>query len=116
MDKTKKVMAGISSTVLMLGLVGCGSELETAPLPEDSYCTEWEWDYDDGVWECDDFDSHYYGHSYYGGRYFKTKSDLYKSKDYMAYKNSSSFLGSSVTDSSIKKSSGFGSGVKSFGG
>ncbi len=111
MSKTRKVMVGISSTVLMLGLTGCGSEAqELPPIPENTGCSDWEWDYDDGVWECDDYDSHYYGHSYYGGRYYSSKSNLYKSKDYIAYKNSSSFIGGGT------KSSGFGSGLKSFGG
>lgn len=111
MSKTRKVMVGVSSTALMLGLTGCGSEAqELPPIPEDLSCSDWEWDYDDGVWECDDYDSQYYGHFYYGGRYYSSKSNLYKSKDYNAYKNSSSFIGG------VTKSSGFGSGSKSFGG
>ena len=120
MGKTKKVMAGISSTVLMLGLVGCGSDYESQDIPsvpQDTGCTDWEWDMDDGVWECDDNSSGYYGHYYYGGRYYKNKTALHNSNDFISYKNSSSFKGSSGTsNSSINKSSGFGSGSKSFGG
>lgn len=118
LSKTRKMMIGISSTALMLGLVGCGSNVqETAPVPDDPSCSDWEWDGDDGVWECDDSSSSHYGRYYHGGRYYKSKSDLYKSQDYLAYKNSSTFKGSSGTsESSIKKSSGFGSGSKVFGG
>lgn len=111
-------MVGISSTVLILGLTGCGSEAQDLPpTPDDQSCSDWEWDFDDGVWECDDNDSHYYGHSYYGGRYYSSKSSLFKSKEYLTYKNSSSFKGTSgISGGTVKKSSGFGSGSKSFGG
>ncbi|WP_458413381.1 aminotransferase yhxA [Schinkia sp. CFF1] len=117
MSKTKKVMVGISSTIVMLGLGGCASDYESQdipPAPDDSSCSDWEWDMDDGVWECDDGGSSHYGHSYYRGRYYDSKSSLYKSKDYLDYKKSSSFAG--ISDGSVKKSSGFGSGLKSFGG
>ena len=122
LGKTSKVMVGITSTALMLGLVGCNSKSqEIPPTPGDSSCSDWEWDEDDGVWECEDSRSSYFGHYYYGGLYHKSKSALYKSKDYISYKNSSSFKGSAgISDGSkngsIKKSSGFGSGSKSFGG
>ena len=72
MGKTKKVMAGITSTALMMGLASCGvgnkeqgndedwnsgsqggsSSMDIPPAPEDQNCEEWEWDLDDGVWEC----------------------------------------------------------------
>lgn len=125
MNKTKKVMAGISSTALMLGLAGCGSSqdpyanVEIPPAPEDTGCAEWEWDLDDGVWECEDSGSGYYGHYFHGGRYYSSKSNLYKSNSYSNYKKSSSFQGISSTGtskSSSKVSSGFGSGSKSYGG
>jgi hypothetical protein len=124
-NKTKKVMAGISSTALMLGLAGCGSSsdpyaaADIPPAPEDQECTDWEWDLDDGVWECEDSSSGYYGHYYHGGKYYSSKSLLNKSKSYSSYKNSSTFKGISSTGSSgssSKMSSGFGSGSKSFGG
>ncbi|MBY0097804.1 aminotransferase yhxA [Mesobacillus maritimus] len=125
MNKTNKVMAGISSTALMLGLAGCGSSsdpyaaVDIPPAPEDQECTDWEWDLDDGVWECEDSNSGYYGHYYHGGKYYSSKSLLTKSKSYSSYKNSSTFKGISSTGSSgssSKMSSGFGSGSKSFGG
>jgi hypothetical protein len=122
MGKTSKVMVGITSTALMLGLAGCSSNSQSQnlpPVPKDSSCKDWEWDQDDGVWQCDDGGSSHYGHSYYGGHYYKTKSLLRKSKNYLAYKNSSSFKGgisASEGSSSVKKSSGFGSGSKSYGG
>lgn len=138
MKKTQKVMAGISSAALMLGLAGCGSssqeqyaeESDLPPVPDDQSCSEWEWDIDDGVWECEDSNSGHYGHYYHGGRYFSSKPLLNKSKDYIDYKNSSAFKGSSASVSStssgtvssgsdstsVKGSSGFGSGSKSYGG
>lgn len=119
MSKTSKVMVGITSTAMLIGLAGCGSNAqELPPVPGDSNCTDWEWDEDDGVWECDDHNSAYYGHFFYGGHYYRNKSSLYKAKDYISYKNSSSFKGKSSvsSDSSVKKSSGFGSGSKVYGG
>lgn len=124
MGKTSKVMAGITATAFMVGLAGCSSSSQSQdlpPVPKDSSCSDWEWDSDDGVWQCDDSHSHYYGHSYYGGHYYKSRSLLHKAKDYISYKNSSSFKGgistsSHSTSSSTTKSSGFGSGSKSFGG
>lgn len=125
-NKTKKVMTGISSTALMLGLAGCGSgspdpyaAVDLPPVPDDQNCMDWEWDLDDGVWECEDSNSGHYGHYYYGGKYYSSKPLLYKSKSYSSYKNSSTFKGISSTGtskSSSKVSSGFGSGSKSYGG
>ncbi|WP_147532075.1 aminotransferase yhxA [Bacillus marasmi] len=108
MNKTNKIIAGISSTALVIGLAGCGDS-DLPPEPDDYDCDEWEWDYDDGVWECDDEYSGYYGHYYYGGSYYSSKSSLYNNKAYAKYKKSSSFKGG-------KASKGFGSGSKSFGG
>lgn len=173
MGKTKNVMAGITSTALLLGLAGCGGTIQqqmsdeewssytksnqsTSPAPSSSYsydssssgsytdddippapndqsCTQWEWDLDDGVWECEDSTSTYYGHFYHGGKYYRSKPDLYNSTDYINYKKSSSFKGGKGTtintspsnsttsssgthSSSVKGSSGFGSGSNSFGG
>lgn len=112
MSKTKKMMVGISSTALMLGMTGCSAEENAIPdPPEDSSCAEWEWDTDDGVWECEDGSSSHYGHYFYGGRYYKGKSALYASKDYAAYKSSSSFKGGTSSGGS-----GFGKGSTSSGG
>jgi hypothetical protein len=188
LGKTKKVMTGITSTALLLGLAGCGvtstpeapmSEKEfeafmkenhsTSPVPSsstsysyngssssstyveenidsvptDQSCVQWEWDLDDGIWECEDSTSPYYGHYYHGGIFYASKPDLYKSTNYINYKNSSTFKGKGTTintstgsttvtggttshgstgsstmsgGTTIKGSTGFGSGSSSFGG
>ena len=159
-----KVMVGITSTALILGIAGCGdssqepttenwdnnqsssgaysgsssdtsttySEDDIPPAPEDQNCADWEWDLDDGVYQCEDGGSSYYHHYYHGGRYYSSKPELYKSADYLNYKNSSAYKGRGTTvknnggtstnssagsdGSTVKGSSGFGSGSKSFGG
>jgi hypothetical protein len=143
MRKTKKVMAGISAAALMMGLVGCNSNQQSAPepdwdeddlsgeeedwssgdgqdrppAPEDTDCTDWEWDEEDGVWECDDSRSPYFGHFFFGGMFFANRSMLYNSNDYKKYKNSSAFKGarldSKYNNTNPKGSSGFGSGSRS---
>ncbi|KGR85422.1 hypothetical protein [Lysinibacillus odysseyi] len=110
MEKTKKLMAGISATALTLGLAGCGSSSSSLPpKPTDKSCNDWDWSDDEGVWQCDESHSGHYGSYYYGGRYYKNKTALHSSSDYKNYKSSSSFK-------ATKSSSGFGSGSKSFGG
>ncbi|MCM3602704.1 aminotransferase yhxA [Robertmurraya korlensis] len=122
MSKTRRMMTGITSTALVLGMAGCSSATEEYTYtedipdpPEDTSCSDWEWDAEDGVWECDDYDSNYYGHYFYGGRYYKGKSALHASKDYLSYKNSSSFKGS-TSSGTVKNSNGFGKGTTSSGG
>lgn len=114
MGKTRKVMVGITTTALTMGLAGCSSGAANTPPspPNNKDCDEWDWDQDDGVWECEDSHSNHYGHYYHGGSYYRSKNALLKSKKYIDYKKSSSFQGGS----SKKSSSGFGSGSKSFGG
>lgn len=110
MGKTRKIMLGVT-TVLTMGLVGCGSSTAELPAkPTDRACDDWDWDDDQGVWVCDDHDSTHHGSYFYGGRYYKNKNALLMSTDYTNYKNSSSFKGGSLS------SSGFGSGLKSYGG
>lgn len=119
MGKTKKIIASISSTALALGLTGCGTNIEEQSasipepddIPEDSSCSDWEWDSEDGVWECDDSRSPYYGHFFYGGAFYKTKSLLKNSTAYQNYRNSNLFKGASAP----KGTSGFGTGSKSTG-
>lgn len=106
LGKTRKVMVGVTTTALTLGLAGCGSNTAEGSPPDDQYCNDWEWDNDDGVWECDDRHSSYYGHYYYGGSYYKDKNSLLKNSSFKSSKSSSS----------VNKSSGFGSGSKSYGG
>jgi len=170
MNKTKKVMAGITTTALLLGLSGCGPSSQDSyideddseavsqpqqdieplaqdnipPAPTDSECSDWNWDMDDGVWECNDNSSSHFGHYYHGSRYYGSKALLYQSKEYLNYKSSTNFKGKSLSSStsaaspstsvssggsesvistnkstgtsSVKGSSGFGSGSHSFGG
>jgi hypothetical protein len=96
-DKTKKLIAGVSSASVAAMLSGCSSfqAEELPPEPTDAECQDWEWDYDDGVYECDDTGSRYFGHYFFGGRYFSGKSSLLNSSKYKAYKNSSGFKGGS---------------------
>jgi hypothetical protein len=141
MNKTKKLMAGISATALMMGLTGCGPNQQAAPdrdwesndadtdnqdwttgnedippVPEGTDCSDWEWDEGDGVWECDDTRSPYFGHYFFAGMFFSNRSMLYNSSDYKKYRNSSSFKGarldSNYKNTSPKGSSGFGSGSR----
>lgn len=120
MSKTKRMMVGITSTAMMLGLTGCTSaeyvEEDIPDPPEDTSCSDWEWDAEDGVWECDDSTSTYYRSYFYGGTYYKDKKSLYASSAYKTYKSSSSFKGSSGSTTTTKKTSGFGNGSTSTGG
>nr|WP_233096619.1 DUF3943 domain-containing protein [Fictibacillus halophilus] len=87
-------------------LSGCNDQAQDIPPePTDSECQDWEWDEDDGVYECDDTGSRYFGHYYHGGTYYKGKSSLLKSSAYKSYKSSSSFKGGG---SGFGGSSGFG--------
>jgi len=110
MKKTTKIMLGISTTAISLGLAGCGKELP--PKPKDQACRDWDWNDELGVWECDETTSRHYGGYYYGGRYYNSSSNLRNASTYKTYEKSASFLGTSAA----KKSSGFGSGNKTFGG
>lgn len=143
LKKTKKLLTGIVSATMVTSLAACGEEEELSlpPVPDDNSCAEWEWDYDDEVWECDDIDSPHFGYYYFAGRAFKSKSDLYKSSAYKSYRSGSTYEESSSStsssgstykgnssstsssskssspSSSTSKSSGFGSGSKGgFGG
>ncbi|MGN7477693.1 aminotransferase yhxA [Solibacillus silvestris] len=104
MEKTKKLMVGVSATALSFSLAGCGTSTSSLPpKPADQSCHDWDWSEEDGVWQCDESRSGHYGSYYYGGRYYKNKSALQSNNDYANYK-------------SVQSSSGFGSGSKSFGG
>lgn len=103
MNKTKKLITGIVLSLSTGVLSACGDDLP--PQPDEDSCSEWDWDDELGVWECDDSHSHYHGHYFYGGIFYKSRSDFKKSSAYKAYKSSSSFKG------------GIGSGSKGgFGG
>ncbi|MEW8985666.1 MAG: hypothetical protein AB2401_01385 [Bacillus sp. (in: firmicutes)] len=165
MEKTKKVIAGIVSTALLLAAASCGSAIQEEsfeeeeygdtyssettlenegnavtlnddqddllPIPEDEACAEWEWDYDDGVWECEDSNSSFFGHYFYAGTYYNNKSNLYNSSAYIDYQNSAEYKGtkgstnstnlttssSTVSNGTVAKgSSGFGSSSSYSGG
>ena len=127
MGKTKTVMTGILSTAVLIGITGCSnsgtatgssaSNSDIPPVPDDTNCTNWEWDDDDGVWECEDSHSRYYGHYFYGGKYYNSKSSLLKNTSYKKQQQSSSSSSSvSGGSDSTNKTSGFGSGKKSYGG
>jgi hypothetical protein len=106
LSKTKKLLTGIISAT-MITATGCSDE-SLPPVPEGTDCGDWEWEADEGVWECDDNDSSHYGHFYYGGKMFSSKSSLKTNSAYQSYKSSSSFKGGK---------SGFGSGSSGgFGG
>jgi hypothetical protein len=106
LSKTKKVLVSVAAVALTTGMIGCQSNATPPNPPDDTDCDEWEWDADDGVYECDDRDSNYFGYYFLAGRYFSSKSSLLKSPSYKSYKSSSSYKGSK----------GFGSGTRSYGG
>jgi hypothetical protein len=106
LSKTKKVLVGVASVALTVGLSGCSSNASQPEPPDDQNCDDWEWDNDDGVYECEDYDSNYFGYYFFGGKYYKSRSSLIKTPSYKSYKSSSSFKGGK----------GFGSGSSFFGG
>ncbi|WP_056472352.1 hypothetical protein [Bacillus sp. FJAT-25509] len=82
-------------------------------MPDDENCSDWEFDYEDNIWICDDSSSAYYRNFFFLGSFFATKNMLYSNNDFNQYKSSGIING---TNSSVKKS-GFGSGVSGgFGG
>lgn len=97
MNKTTKVLLG---AITAIGAAGCESEETLPPKPDDLTCKKYEFEYDEGVWECDDKGSPYYGHYYYGGKKFASLAALRNDSNYKKYTKSSTF----------KK--GFGSGTK----
>ncbi|WP_174731592.1 aminotransferase yhxA [Mesobacillus harenae] len=122
MSKTKKIMAGVTSTALALSLAACGTQsaeedADILPVPEDEDCEDWEWDDDEGVWKCDEKNSRFFGHYFFLGRFFGNSGLLAQNRDYQSYKNSAAFKGGAIGDNkTIKRSTGFGSGSKSTGG
>ncbi|MFD4703520.1 hypothetical protein ACFWM3_01510 [Gottfriedia sp. NPDC058432] len=82
-------------------------------MPDDENCSDWEFDYEDNIWICDDSSSSYYRNFFFLGSFFATKNMLYSNNEFNQYKSSGIIKG---TNSSVKKS-GFGSGVSGgFGG
>lgn len=92
----------------MLSASGCNNEESLPPVPEGTDCGDWEWESDEGVWECDDVDSPHFGYYFFAGRMFSSLTSLRSNSAYQNYKSSSSFKGGR---------SGFGSGsTGGFGG
>ncbi|MBM7603812.1 putative membrane protein YgcG [Metabacillus crassostreae] len=111
--KTKQLLTGVISAT-MIAAAGCGNDEELPPVPEGTDCGDWEWEADEGVWECDDDASSHRGHYFYAGSWFASKNSLRSSSAYKSYKSSSSFKGGGSVS---KSSSGFGSGSSGgFGG
>ncbi|MDF0725602.1 aminotransferase yhxA [Cytobacillus sp. S13-E01] len=108
MTKTKKLLTGIISAAMVTSVAGCNNQQSLPPEPTDEECRDWEWDGEDGVWECDDRNSPRYGHFFYGGMFFASRSLLRSNSSFQNYKSSNSFKGAK---------SGFGSGSRGgFGG
>jgi hypothetical protein len=108
LNKTQKLIKGLSATALVVGISGCGSSMtddydriegsssysndsvekntqksvqvsEIPPMPpSDAYCDEYEWDMAEEYYECVDIDSDYYHHYYYGKGFYRTAHDIRK--------------------------------------
>ncbi|WP_394191138.1 hypothetical protein [Paenisporosarcina quisquiliarum] len=103
MSKTKKLMAGVATSILALGMTGCSQNETNQDEPTGYDCDDWEWDDDEGTYYCDDTRSAHYGGYYFLGNMFSSKSAFKKSSGYSSH------------ISSYK--SGIGSGTKGgFGG
>lgn len=103
MSKTKKLMAGVATSILALGMTGCSQNETSQDEPTGYDCDDWEWDDDEGTYYCDDTRSAHYGGYYFLGNMFSSKSAFKKSSGYSSH------------ISSYK--SGIGSGTKGgFGG
>ncbi|MEH7451786.1 hypothetical protein [Gottfriedia acidiceleris] len=76
-------------------------------IPDDENCSDWEFDYEDNIWICDDSSSSFYRNFFFLGSFFATKNMLYSNNDFNQYKSSGIIKG---TNSSVKKN-GFGSGI-----
>jgi hypothetical protein len=142
MNKTKRMMVGVATSVMALGLVGCTqNEFDTSldnyddtntvktslpPEPTEYECDDWDWDENEGTYYCDDSRSSHFGAYYLLGSMFNNKSALHNSSNYSSHSskykstrstsvnNSRSTSGSS-SGGSFK--SGIGSGAKGgFGG
>jgi uncharacterized lipoprotein YehR (DUF1307 family) len=119
MNKTKKLMAGVATSVMAIGMTGCGqSQYEQSstlpPEPTEYECDDWEWDEDEGTYYCDDKRSSHFGAYYLMGMMYMNKSSLRNSSAYKKHYNSYKNSGGSSTNG---YKSGIGSGSKGgFGG
>lgn len=85
MSKTKKLMAGVSTSVLALGMTGCSQNETYQDEPTGYDCDDWEWDDDEGTYYCDDTRSAHYGGYYFLGNMFSSKSAFKKSSGYSSH-------------------------------
>ncbi|GGE63966.1 hypothetical protein [Priestia taiwanensis] len=67
--------------------------IDLPEIPNDEYCSEWEFDMEAGVWKCNDSESTHYSYLYYGGLYYATLSYLMNNKTYKDYHTSKGFAG-----------------------
>jgi hypothetical protein len=146
MNKTKKMMAGVATSIMALGLVGCTqNEFDTSlnnvdgteddysttstslpPEPTEYECDDWDWDENEGTYYCDDSRSSHFGAYYLLGTMFNNKSALHSSSNYSNHASKYQSTKSSKTNttrptsggtSSNSYKSGIGSGSKGgFGG
>ena len=101
--KTKWLVGGVLASLMTGTLFGCAQDVP--PEPNDNSCSDWDWDDELGVWQCDDSSSGYRGHYFYGGTYYQNKSTFKNSSAFKSYQSSAEFKG------------GIGSGSKGgFGG
>ncbi|AQX54511.1 hypothetical protein LZP85_10910 [Priestia flexa] len=86
MSKTKKMMAGVLTTVMVTSLVGCGSN--RPPEPDDDSCRDWDWDEDTQTYYCDSSSSTTGGgHYYHNGKTYSSKKSLTSDSSYKSYKS-----------------------------
>lgn len=113
MNKTKKLMVGVATSVMAIGLTGCGqdeyeSNTTLPPEPTEYDCDDWEWDENEATYYCDDSRSSHFGAYYLFGNMFSNKSALRKSPHYST--NFNNYKNTQSSTSGYK--SGIGSGSK----
>ncbi len=113
-------MAGVLSAVVTYSMTGCGAPIvETNAVgtnlpPSGTDCGEWEWE--DGQWECDDYDSGHYGYYFHNGKFYRNTKIKSKSRPITNSDANSKPSSSTINSSSSgKTSSGFGKSSSSGG-
>lgn len=122
LNKRGKILSSLSVLTLGSLLAACESDEVVRAEPNVSECSVWEWEHDEGAWECEDprseYEDYYYanGH-FYGGsssKAIKSKS-VKKAVDKVTKGTSKS--GKKVKAKASSGKSGLGSGSKGgFGG
>jgi hypothetical protein len=80
------MMKGVITAALVSSLAACGQNRPSEPTGYD--CDDWDWDKETGTYYCDDRNSAYGGHYYYGGSFYSNKSALKSSSSYKSYQSS----------------------------